>query len=169
MLVAVGDFVPRGGAVLRHSGDRPLDESAIRRMVVLDNERSHVGDAAYGFRKLVDITERSIASSPQHDPATAVQAIDRLHDAMRQLCLRELRGYVAIAFDEVVLVARSSPPVVRRLLAAFDDLIEVAPPDRRSPLEERRARLLARAEEEGIPMLPDLQGIGSGRDLLETD
>jgi uncharacterized membrane protein len=190
MLVAVGDLVPRGGAVLRQSGDRPLDEPAIRQMVVLDNERSHVGDAAYGFRKLVDITERSIASSPQHDPATAVQAIDRLHDAMRQLCLRELpgsqhhdaagvlrlvtrelawRGYVAIAFDEVVLVARSSPPVVRRLLAAFDDLIEVAPPDRRPPLEERRARLVAGAEEEGIPMLPDLQGIGSGRDLLETD
>lgn len=188
MLVAVGDFVPRGAAVLRRNGDRPLDESAIRRTVVFDNERSHVGDAAYGLRKLVDITERSIATSPHHDPATAVQAIDRLHDALRQLCVRELpsgrhrdsagelrlitrelawHGYVAIALDEVVAVGRSSPPVVRRLLAAFDDLIEVAPLERRAPLEERRARLLACAEEDGIPLVPDVQGLGSGRDLRE--
>jgi uncharacterized membrane protein len=187
MLVAVGDFVPRGSAVIRRRGSAALDEAAIRHMVVLDNERSHVGDAAYGLRKLVDITERSIATNPHHDPATAVQAIDRLHDAVRQLCFRDLpsghhhdsagvlrlvtrelawHGYVGIAFDEIVSLGQSSPPVARRLLAAFDDLIDVAPPDRRPALEEGRRRLLDGADGEGIPLTPDLQGIGSGRDLL---
>jgi uncharacterized membrane protein len=187
MLVGVGDFVPRGSAVIRRRGTGPLDRSSIRRLVVLDNERSHVGDAPYGLRKLVDIAERSIASSPHHDPATAVQAIDRLHDAVRQLAVRELpdprhhdsagvlrlvtrelawSGYVGIAFDEIVEAGRSSPPVARRLLAAFDDLIETAPPDRRPPLEELRTRLLRDADDDGIALVPDLQGLGSGRDLL---
>jgi uncharacterized membrane protein len=86
MLVAVGDFVPRGAPMIRCRGSVPPDHDAIRSMVLLDNERSHVGDAAYGLRKLVDIAERSVASSPYEDPITAVQAIDRLHDAVRQLC-----------------------------------------------------------------------------------
>jgi uncharacterized membrane protein len=188
MLVAVGDFVPRGGPMIRRRGRGPIDQRVLRDMIVLDNERSHVGDAAYGLRKLVDITERSIATSPHHDPATAVQAIDRLHDAMRQLCVRILpdpqhrdsagalrlttrelawQGYVAIAFDEVVDVASSSPIVTRRLLAAFEDLIDVAPAPRRPPLEAQRTRLLAHVDEEERPSPePDQQGLGSGADLL---
>ena len=39
---------------------------------------------------LVDIAERSIASSPYDDPMTAVQAVDRIHDGMRQLSFRHL-------------------------------------------------------------------------------
>lgn len=191
VLLAVGDFVPRGAPMIRSVSGRRMDQRAMRRMVVLDNERSHVGDAAYGLRKLVDITERSIASSPLHDPATAIQAIDRLHDAMRQLCVRRLpspehrdaagelrlttrelawHGYVAVAFDEVVDLAEQSPVVARRLLAAFDDLVEVAPADRRPPLAAHRRRLRTRvegeAEDEGIAPEPDTQGLGSGADLL---
>ena len=90
MLVGIGDFVPRDGPILRCRGTASPDPRTIRRMVLLDNERSHVGDAAYGLRKLVDIAERSIASSPYNDPMTAVQAIDRLHDGLRQLCFRRL-------------------------------------------------------------------------------
>ena len=43
---------------------------------------------AYGLRMLVDIAERSLADSPFLDPTTAVQAIDRLHDCLRQLARR---------------------------------------------------------------------------------
>ena len=39
---------------------------------------------------LVDVAERSLSDSPFLDPTTAVQAIDRLHDGLRQLAVREL-------------------------------------------------------------------------------
>jgi uncharacterized membrane protein len=45
-------------------------------------------DVAYGVRLLVDIAERSLSDSPFQDPTTAVQAIDRLHDVLRQLARR---------------------------------------------------------------------------------
>jgi uncharacterized membrane protein len=186
MLAAVGDFVPRDAPLMRSSTGAAVDAAAVRRLILLDNERSHVGDAAYGFRKLVDIAERSIASSPFDDPATAVQAVDRIHDAVRQLCFRRLPeaqhrdqdrtvrlvtrelawpGYVAVAFEEIVGLGASSPIVARRLLAALDDLVDVAPAERRAPLEAQRDRLLAHSGAQDLPLLPDLQGLGSGRDL----
>lgn len=186
MLVAVGDFVPRHAPLVRSRGVAPIDDSAVRRMILLDNERSHVGDAAYGFRKLVDIAERSIASSAYNDPTTAVQAIDRIHDGMRQLCHRRLpsgqhqdsggvlrlvtrelawNGYVVVALEEVVNVGASSPVVARRLLAALDDLIALAPAERRPPLEAQRRRLLDGAAEARIEVVPDVQGLGSSHDL----
>ncbi len=189
MLVAVGDFVPRDAALLRCRGGTLPDHAAIRRLVLLDNERSHVGDAAYGLRKLVDIAERSIASSPYDDPMTAVQAIDRLHDGLRQLCFRQIpggqhrggdgvlrlvtrelawHGYVALVFEELVGLGSSSPVVTRRLLAALDDLIAVAPPERRPPLVAQRQRLLSRAADAGIDAVPDVQGLGAGRDLTSV-
>jgi uncharacterized membrane protein len=186
MLVAVGDFVPRDAPLVRSRGRATLNREATRRMVLLDNERSHVGDAAYGLRKLVDIAERSIASSPYDDPVTAVQAIDRLHDGLRQLCIRRLPdghhrdghgvlrlvtreltwdGYVALAFEELVGLGSSSPIVARRLLAALDDLIAVAPAERRPPLEAQRQRLLGGTEEAGLAVVPDVQGFGSSPEL----
>ena len=186
MLVAVGDFVPRNAPLIRSRGGTPVDGHAVHRAILLDNERSHVGDAAYGFRKLVDIAERSIASSPYDDPTTAVQAVDRLHDGLRQLALRHLPdgrhqdadgvlrlvtrdltwpGYVVLALEEVVTVGAASPVVARRLLAALDDLLAVAPDERRPPLEAQRQRLLDRAAEAGVQVVPDVQGIGSARDL----
>lgn len=187
MLVAVGDFVPRGGGVARTDGRAEPLRASFWGLVMLDNERSHIGDASYGLRKLVDIAERSIASSPYNDPMTSVQAIDRLHDAVRQLCFRRLPdgqhrdadgdvrlvtrelgwdGYVAVAFDELLELAPSAPVVGRRLLAAFDDLIAVAPVDRRAPLERRRARLQEGDGRNGIPLVPDVQGLGAGDDLV---
>jgi uncharacterized membrane protein len=186
MLVAIGDFVARGAPLARCRGRVAPDHRAIRRMVLLDNERSHVGDASYGLRKLVDIAERSIAASPFDDPMTAVQAIDRLHDALRQLCFRHLpdghhydadgvlrlvtrelawHGYVAIAFEELIEVCRSSPVTARRMLAALDDLIAVAPAERRPALETQRSRLLTCAGDNAIPLISDVQGFGAGADL----
>jgi Predicted membrane protein (DUF2254) len=53
----------------------------------LDTERSFDQDLAYGPRLLVDICVRSLAEP--FDPTTAVQAIDRLHDFLRQLVHRK--------------------------------------------------------------------------------
>ncbi|WP_222126911.1 DUF2254 domain-containing protein [Curtobacterium pusillum] len=188
MLVAVGDFVPRGAPLARRrggSGERG-EERDLLRGILLDNERTHVGDAPYGLRKLSEVAQRSIASGPHDDPGTAVQAIDRIHDAVRQLCTRRMPsthhhdeagvlrlvtreltwdGFVAVAFDEVVTLGSSSRVVARRLLAALDDLVAVAPPARRAAVEEQRERLLAEAERNDIRLEPDLQGLGSGNDV----
>jgi uncharacterized membrane protein len=190
----MGDFVPRDGALARISGGVVPGE-AVQQHVRLDRERTHDHDPAYGIRKLVDIAERA-SSDPFDDPTTTVQAIDRLHDCLRllarrrlpsgrytdaagvpRLLVRELQwpGYVRLAFDEVRLVAAQNPQTARRLRAALLDLLDAAPEDRRPPLE-RQLRLLeaavARHFEDDADVdaaaTPDVQGIGSGPDLVST-
>ena len=165
-------------------------------LVELGAERTHESDPAYGFRKLIDIAERSIAQ-PFDDPTTAVQAIHRLHDCLRQLALRsfpsgehydaegQLRlvvrtlswdGYVRLAFDELRLAGATSPQVTRRLRAALEDLKTVAPPERQ-PVLDRQLNLLKelvgqRLDEEedaNASLTGDQQGIGSGEDVIATD
>jgi uncharacterized membrane protein len=189
----MGDFVPSGAPLIRVEGDGDrLDRTAAARAVALGAERTHTRDPAYGFRKLVDIAERSIAE-PFDDPTTAVQAIDRLHDCLRQLSGRRLtsgewrdrqgvvrlrarqitwEGYVKLAFEELTLAGAGSPQVTRRLFAALDDLLATAPPDRRPPLERQRELLAAAVEDAygdwrqaAAAQVPDIQGIGSGADV----
>jgi uncharacterized membrane protein len=162
--------------------------------VALGPERTLNQDVAYGIRMLVDIAERSLASSPFTDPTTAVQAVDRLHDLLRQLVRRplhsglhhdaegELRvtaptatwdGFVHLATDEVIRVGAASPQVSRRLVAALQDLLEAAPQERRPVLTSQLALLSALADQ-GTPdavdpeaaTTPDPSGIGSAEDLL---
>lgn len=183
LVPALGDFVPVGSPLLVVSpADAPLDRDAVTGLVDLGPERTMNQDLAYGMRMLVDIAERGL-SEPFLDPTTAVQAIDRLHDALRQLVGRRFpdgrhrdaeghvrlivpsmdwADYVSLAFDEIRLAGASSPQVPRRLAAAIDDLIAIAPPARRPPLERQR-RLLDEAAD-GPFQVADAQGIGSGFD-----
>jgi uncharacterized membrane protein len=190
----MGDFVPTGAPLARmHDGVVP--EEAVLANVRLGDERTHENDPAYGIRKLVDIAERA-SSEPFDDPTTTVQAIDRLHDCLRllagrrlpsgrytdaagapRLLIRELQwsGYVRLAFDEVRLVASQNPQTARRLRAALVDLLDAAPEERRPPLE-RQLRLLDAAVERHFDdeadveaaATPDVQGLGSGPDLVST-
>ena len=137
---------------------------------------------------LVDMAERSLSDSPFLDPTTAVQCIDRLHDALRQLAvrvipdghLRDGRGtvrvivptmdwdaYVHLAFDEIRLAGSHSPQVSRRLMAALHDLIRVAPAERRPPLMHQVEKLRQSIREGGraaddvaFAAAPDGVGIG---------
>jgi uncharacterized membrane protein len=153
----IGEFVPAGAPLFLVIGDPSrLDEDAVVSAVVLGLERTFDQDVAYGLRLLVDIAERSLADSAFQDPTTAVQAIDRIHDCLRQLARRpfpsglhrdeqgtvrlsirpmEWDALVHLAFDEVRLAGAESPPVTRRLRAALDDLRSVAPRDRQAALE----------------------------------
>lgn len=91
LVPALGEFVPAGAPLFRvHGEPTDLDEDAVTEAVVLGLERTLDQDVAYGFRMLVDIAERSLADSPFLDPTTAVQAIDRLHDCLRQMARRPL-------------------------------------------------------------------------------
>jgi uncharacterized membrane protein len=188
---ALGDFVPAGATLFTVHGDaHSLDDRDVRRGIVLALERSLDQDIAYGLRMLVDIAERSLAESPFTDPTTAVQAIDRLHDCLRQLARRPFPSgehrdasgtvrlvepvmswdaFVELAFDELRQAGARSPQVSRRLVAALEDLRRVALPER-IPALDRQLRLLAAnvrraAEEEGLDdrrfaLVGDPQGLG---------
>ena len=163
LVPAIGEFVPANGPLFRVTGDvERLDEDEVFGALVLKLERTLDEDVAYGIRLLVDIAERSLAESPLQDPTTAVQAIDRIHDILRQLARRpfpdgrhyddrgELRltvptmswdEYVELAFEEIRLAGGTSPQIARRLRSALDDLSSIAPPERR-PALERQVELL---------------------------
>ncbi|MET8995786.1 DUF2254 domain-containing protein [Amycolatopsis sp. NPDC004169] len=188
----MGDFVPAGAPLFRiHGTAAGPDHAQLAGYVVLAAERTHGDDPAYGFRKLVDIAERSIAQ-PFTDPTTAVMVIHRLHDGLRQLATRtfptgrhhddhgDVRliervlgwdGYVRLAFDELRLAGAASPQIPRRIFAALQDLKTVAPPERHPPLD-RQVELLTAAVEHRFDgpdrdavLAPDVQGVGSGADL----
>ena len=92
----MGDFVTRGAPLVRVQGASgvPLDHERVRRLIVLDNERTHRDDPAYGFRKLVDVAQRALGTS-SNDAATAVQVVNRLHDCLRQIAAHSLpNGHV---------------------------------------------------------------------------
>jgi uncharacterized membrane protein len=155
VLPALGDFVPAGAPLLRIEGQPRLDiASDVLRRVSLDTERSLAQDLAYGPRLLVDICVRTLAEP--FDPTTAMQAIDRLHDFLRQLAQRRFPSgehrdqagtvrlvtktvswddYVRLSFEEIREGAAGSVQATRRLRACLEDLLRCAPEQRRAPLE----------------------------------
>ena len=189
LVPALGAFVPAGAPLFFVDGDRARlrDTDAIEG-VVIGLERTLEQDAPYGLRLLVDMAERSLSDSPFQDPTTAVQAIDRLHDCLRQLARRALPdgtycdgegrvrlvepvmdwdAYLHLAFDEIRLAGARSTQVTRRIAAALTDLISVAPPERLPALQaqldllqEVVERTAASPDEARAALAPDGQGIG---------
>jgi uncharacterized membrane protein len=171
LVPALGEFVPAGAPLFRvHGEPTGLEEDRLHEALVVGLEPTLDEDVAYGVRLLVDIAERSLADSPFQDPTTAVQAIDRLHNILRQLARRpfpdghhrdeagELRltvrsmsweAYVHLAFDEIRLVGAGSPQVPRRLKAALTDLRSIAPSERVAVIDHQ-LELLAAATEAAI-------------------
>jgi uncharacterized membrane protein len=80
-------------------------------------------------------------------------------------------GYVRLAFDELRQTGASSAQVVRRLKVVLEDLMTVAPPERRGPLERQLDLLQAAVAKNDWPdadrpdVSSDRQGIGSAREL----
>ena len=186
---ALGGFVPAGAALIRVEGDPSrVDRAAAADAVTFALERTLDQDVAYGFRMLVDMAERALSDSPFLDPTTAVQAIDRLHDGLRQLAVRKFpdgrfrdasgrvrmtmpvmswEAYVHLAFDEIRLAGIESPQVTRRLVAALEDLLDVAPPERRPVLQQQLEQIFEATKATGrddrdqeLAITPDHLGIG---------
>jgi uncharacterized membrane protein len=169
MLPGLGEFVPAGAPLFESSVDLgKIDVDAAVDAIELGLERTLDQDMAYGLRMLVDIAERSISDSPFLDPTTAVQAIDRLYDCLRQLAPRPFpdgghrdsqgvvrlvtqsmtwEDYVHLAFDEIRIAGAGSPQVARRLRAALEDLLSVAPEERKACLQEQLDLLKAGVQE----------------------
>lgn len=186
----LGDFVPRGGILLRVWGEGWDEAEALRQHVAIAEERTPYQDPAFAFRQLVDIAERAL-SPGINDPTTAVQALDHIHDLLAELadrqfpavtrvddeqCLRlvlprpDWDALVHLAFDEIRHYGRGSIQIARRLRAALDDLLLRAPPHRRgvlrSQIEELDRSLDAfhGGRDRGRARSPSPQGQGAVRD-----
>jgi uncharacterized membrane protein len=157
ILPRVGDFVPQGAPIFNIYGGTVADGRRLLGAVALGRERTLHQDLAYGLQMLVDVAVRSLSKS-MGDPTTAVQALDRLHDCLRQLVERRFPSgdhldssghlrlvvpkytwerYVDIAMDELRQYAVSSIQVTRRLVVMLEDLSALAPPERRAPLDRQ--------------------------------
>jgi uncharacterized membrane protein len=169
LLPGLGEFVPAGAPLFESSvGLERIDVDAAADALQIGLERTLDQDMAYGLRMLVDIAERSLSDSPFLDPTTAVQAIDRLYDCLRQLAPRPFpdgrhhdskgkvrlvtqsktwEDYVHLAFDEIRIAGAGSPQIARRLRAALEDLLSVAPEERKACLQEQLDLLEAGVEE----------------------
>jgi uncharacterized membrane protein len=165
LVPAIGDFVPADAPLFRVHGEATgLDEERLHGALALKLERTLDWDVAYGIRMLVDIAERSLSESSFQDPTTAVQAIDRLHDILRQLARRPFPDgrhrdqdgqvrlivpvmswddYVLLATEEIALAGAGSPPVARRLETALTDLRSLSPAER-TAIVDRQLDLLRR-------------------------
>ncbi|MFF2731699.1 DUF2254 domain-containing protein [Streptomyces sp. NPDC058008] len=181
-----GDFVVPGTPVLTVHGGAAPSSRTVGRALSVGVERSPHQDPAFGLRQLSDIALRALSPS-LNDPTTAVQCVDRivqflsaavvlpltaLHHRDRRGDVRlvqEVPGWtdlVDLAFEEIRSCAAASPQVTRRLLAGLDDLLSLAPEERRKPLLRHRA-LLVEAVERTVPeaagrafaLRPDRQGI----------
>ena len=138
---ALGEFVPADAPLFFvHGASGHVEDDRLHDALILKLEPTLDEDVAYGLRLLVDIAQRSLADSPFQDPTTAVQALDRLHDILRQLSRRpfpdgryrdeagELRltvrtmswdAYVRLAFDEIRLAGAGAPRLARRMKDAL--------------------------------------------------
>ncbi|PZT70976.1 DUF2254 domain-containing protein [Streptomyces sp. SW4] len=183
----IGDFVVPGTPVLAVHGGPAPPRRALRYTVSVGVERTYHQDLGFGLRQLSDIALRAL-SPAVNDPTTAVQALDRIVQFLAALSRRPLdsavhrdrRGAVRLVqpvpgwtelvdlgFTEVRECAPASAQVSRRMLAGLDDLLLLAPPERREPLLRHR-ELLRQAVWRGAPtaadrafaLRPDRQGIG---------
>lgn len=114
-------------------------------------ERTFHQDLGFGMRQLADIALRAL-SPAVNDPTTAVRCLDRIvrilpavaGRPLRALYHRDHRGAVRLARDlpgwddlvdlgltEVRGLAAGNPQVTPWLMAGLEDLLPLAPPERR--------------------------------------
>ncbi|MFD4628765.1 DUF2254 domain-containing protein [Streptomyces sp. NPDC058284] len=187
LIPRIGDFVVPGTPVFTVHGGTAPSRRALGYTVYVGVERTFHQDLGFGLRQLSDIALRAL-SPAVNDPTTAVQALDRIvqflasiapyplgalghrdrHGALRLVqSVPDWTALVDLGFTEIRGCAAGNPQVTRRMLAGLDDLLLLAPEDRREPLLRHRG-LLAQAVERSVPeaadrafaLLPDRQGIG---------
>ncbi|HVM30993.1 MAG TPA: DUF2254 domain-containing protein [Candidatus Limnocylindrales bacterium] len=162
MVPLIGDYVPEGSTIFRVWGDWDEDElKGLQGSIEIGQERTLDKDAGAGIRQLVDIALRAL-SPGINDPTTAVQAIDRIHDILYRIAQRRIPSplrrdptgkailylrrpgwsdYVLLSVEEIRLTAESQVHVLRRMRQMLLSLLEVAPIERRPPIEAAIERI----------------------------
>ncbi|AUG81485.1 hypothetical protein CFP65_6854 [Kitasatospora sp. MMS16-BH015] len=183
----IGDFVTPGTPTVRVVGGSSPKPRRIASALNVGVDRTMHQDLSFGFRQLVDIAIRAL-SPAVNDPTTAVQALDRVHQLLGllvhvpigELRYRDAQGVVRLvqpvaswaatidlACTEIRICGAGQPQVTRRMSAMLDDLLRIAPEERREALLVQR-ELLGRAVAAEVPdpanrafaLAPDRQGIG---------
>ena len=158
--VSPGEVIPEHGRVaVIHGGDESTEHEAIRALHV-GIERTFDQDPGLALRVLADIALRSL-SPAINDPTTAVQALDHVDDLLRMMMRRDLdigtvsagdgqtlvllrlptwEDYVGVALDETIAMSAASLQVRPRVDRLLTELVAIAPPGRREPLQARLER-----------------------------
>ena len=137
-----------------------LTDQQIMHALITGHERTYHQDPMFAFRLLADIALRAL-SPAVNDPATAVQSLEASAGLLQALAGRDLtvgpaldeagtarvaftnptwEAFVLIAFGDTVECATRSAMVLYRARAALRRLAELAPAERRGPLERRAHR-----------------------------
>lgn len=166
LAVSVGDFVVEGGLLLEIAGAASVDRTDadhLRHAVLVDRQRTHEQDAAFGLQQLVDVALKAL-SPGINDPSTACLCIDRLGALLGRLAGRrmpaaqrleggrlrviapapEFARMLSLAFDQIVAHSRGDVQVLWRTVEALRTVASMAPPSRRTALAAM-ARALERA------------------------
>jgi len=160
---AVGDFVPRGGALILVYGDVPAAaEAELHGMIALGVERTTDQDPAFAIRILVDIAIRAL-SPAVNDPTTAIQVLNHLGGVLALIGTTDLdqrtrpaddqtstalvmhtRGwedFLSLGITEIREYGATSVQVVRRLRAILEELHQTVLPEHRAAVEDELRRL----------------------------
>lgn len=157
----IGNALLPGAPLADIHGPAPIAAGAVLTAVVTGLERTFGQDPLLAFRLLADIGLRAL-SAAINDPATAVQAIDRLHEMLLKvieqpqpsgyltdetgtlrvvLALPSFDDYLRTGLDDVIAARGTSPLVTRRLRELLDDLNARANQNQRPLIEARIAML----------------------------
>jgi uncharacterized membrane protein len=185
LIVRVGEYLDHGTPFALVHGSR-LDSGNLERLLLIRNERTFFQDPAFGFRQLVDVAARAL-SPAVNDPTTAVQAIDRISDALvltgrnpdpsgfridsegqvrLQWRLRNFEELLILSMTETIRYGAGAPQVVRRLRAVLAELEHTLPTERHAALARQREVLEAAVESElppafaSVASIPDRIGLG---------
>ncbi|WP_405977523.1 DUF2254 family protein [Streptomyces sp. NBC_00158] len=159
-----------GGTVLAEVTAGGPAGTHVRAALSTGVERTFGQDPGLPFRLLADIALRAL-SPAVNDPATAVEALERLEDLLTRLAGRDLDvgrfhdpagrlrvsvpvpgwdRYVRTAVDDVVIAAAGSPMALRAMRDMLRRLAERTPECRRAVVEDR-LRWVERTGREAYP------------------
>jgi uncharacterized membrane protein len=189
LVQAVGDFVPRGAALVEVfcNGQAP-SEKALRSMVALGDERTIDQDPAFALRIIVDIALMAL-SPAVNAPTTAVQVLDNIEEFLQCVGVQPLdpigiiedrsgrtrvavprrswSEYLALGVTEIREYGETSTQVARRLRAALESLASAVEPARREAVREQLGKLdaalaeaIADPSRRAFAAEADPQGIG---------
>ena len=137
-----------------------LNQETLLGLLEVGIDRNLTQDPLLGFRLLNDIALRAL-SAAVNDPATAVQALDAIEGLLQVLVVRDLEigvitddtgtprvllddtdweTFLAAGVDEIACIPLH-PIVSRRLRTLLEQLLAIAPAERRSSVERRIAAL----------------------------
>ena len=164
IVVPIGETVHAQAPVANvHGSVDPSLDSVVLQAIRTGSARTFEQDPTLALRVLVDIALRAL-SPAINDPTTAVQALDCEEGLLRLLIGRDLdvgeitgpngrmrvllvlpswEDYVALAIDEIVEAGAGQVRIRRRVARLLRDLLALAPPSRRAPLQVRLDELAA--------------------------